>query len=92
MKIIKQGVVPTPAPQRLYRGTCLNCQCVIEVDESEVLFHDDFPPRYKKDCPTMGCDWPEIIVGRYNCRLPAATETVTWRTTSGARVKGAFPA
>jgi hypothetical protein len=88
MKIIKQGVVPPPAIPRLYRGTCLNCQCVIEVDESEVTFSDEYPPYYMKGCPTPNCHWHKISVTRYKYQLPAATETVTWKTLSGARVKG----
>lgn len=92
MKIIKQGQIVIPQP-RLYRGECSKCHCVIEVEESEVSFTDNRPPCYRHGCPTPNCHHHTINVIRHNYRLPAATETktVTWRTTSGARVKGAFP-
>lgn len=80
MKIIKQGVVPDTT-NRLYRGTCPKCNGVIEVNESEIA-RRRLTTRYTKGCPTPNCNWHTIIVDRYE------PETVTWRTTSGARVKG----
>lgn len=90
MKIIKQGFIPAPK-KAIYRGTCLHCGCVIEVDETEVEFDDELPPRYIGTCPTKDCPQLFITVLRHDYKLPAATETVVWRSPSGARVKGALP-
>jgi hypothetical protein len=72
MKILVEGQLPIHIPQ-LFRGTCNNCGCQIEVDASET--HEGFgricstggkDNRYIK-CPTQNCEF-EILVEPYITR------------------------
>jgi hypothetical protein len=66
MKILKKGNIPQPKP-RLFRGTCLNCGAVVEVDESEVQYTGERRPGGHKEywvaCPT------ELLSMKCGCRI-----------------------
>lgn len=65
MKIIKQGKFPRPT-ERLYRGTCPQCDCIIEVTENEVVYcqYGELPDKFNGVCPTAGCNYSPIYVNR----------------------------
>lgn len=52
-KIIREGVVPTCC----YRGTCHQCQCIVEYAINEVRHNKSKMVK----CPTDGCDGSIIL-------------------------------
>lgn len=55
MKIIKHGTPPEVWPKR---GSCSTCQCVVEVDRTDVQNMAERPGEptvYGVKCPTPGC-------------------------------------
>ena len=60
MKIVKPGKVPG---DRLLRGTCRTCGCVVECKQSEARYEGRDPREpgaWYVPCPTAGCGQEDL--------------------------------